>query len=175
MWTFNSFCQSHLIQITMCALDFASAALHHYSWRRGGHQRALDSFEPLYCLTVTLHKTQQKNQKAFQGRDQHPFDAAAGPIDELNPFMFVFLNLLTLSFFPYPGVTTLLCGKCPPPVGGQPDLLGTKTSSMWLHALCTPTPGSASSSLYCRRCSYSFHIHPTLGSPVSPHRSPAFT
>lgn len=39
----------------------------------------------LYCLTVTLYKTQRKNQKAFQGRDQHPFDATSEPIDELIP------------------------------------------------------------------------------------------
>lgn len=85
--------------------------------------------------------------------------------------MFVFLNLLTLSFLSTLASTTHLCEKCTPRVGGQPDLLGTKTSSVWLHALWSPSRDSAG--LFVRRCRFSFHIHPTLGSPVSPHRSPA--
>lgn len=53
----------------------------------------------MQCLTATLHKTQQKNQRGFWRCDQNPFDATIVTIDGLNSFMLVFLNLMTRDLF----------------------------------------------------------------------------
>lgn len=177
MWTFSFCFRSHLIQITMFALDFSLTAPHHCCWRRGSDQSSLGSFEHLYCLTVTLHQTQQTSQKVFWGCDQNLFDATTETIDGLNSFVFVFLNLITQDLFFCPDVTILQSNKCPTPAGGYPDLLGTKESSVWLPALWSPSSGSTRLSLLCTAAasSLSFYTHAPLRSPVSLHWTLAFT